>query len=236
MDDKEWYEKGHANYFMSNFIHKDSRIDNIKDWVATYVPKGSKIVDIGCGDMSLCNLMPEHTWVGLDLDDKKDPRIVKQDVTKTPYAFDRGTFDAAVCSEVLEHLFDPLAVIQEAYRVIKPKGYFIVTVPNFDSLDNLLSYHREMLLDYNKFWTVEHIRLFNHQTMGKLLTDTGFKIIEQVGQSQCFSAMLVQSTKGFMEYVETKFKVKMTQAEADQAIGRLLPYNCPGIGFLTQKV
>jgi 2-polyprenyl-3-methyl-5-hydroxy-6-metoxy-1,4-benzoquinol methylase len=41
-----------------------------------------------------------------------------------------GTFDLAVCSEVLEHLDDPRAGAATLYRALRPGGLAIVTMPN----------------------------------------------------------------------------------------------------------
>ena len=42
-----------------------------------------------------------------------------------------ASFDGAVCSEVMEHLYDPLAAAKELFRVLKPGGTLVMTVPHF---------------------------------------------------------------------------------------------------------
>lgn len=43
--------------------------------------------------------------------------------------FDSNSFDAIVCSEVLEHVPDPRKVLDEAQRVLKSDGLFLMCVP-----------------------------------------------------------------------------------------------------------
>ena len=62
------------------------------------------------------------------------------DVTKTPLVsivargeeipLESSQFDLVICSQVLEYIFDPAAVIAEVHRVLKPSGYFILSVPS----------------------------------------------------------------------------------------------------------
>jgi len=44
-------------------------------------------------------------------------------------AFKDKTFHAVICSELLEHVIDPLRVLQEVSRVLKPGGVLLVCVP-----------------------------------------------------------------------------------------------------------
>jgi len=50
------------------------------------------------------------------------------DGTKLPFKAD--VFSHTICSEVLEHIPDDMAAIQELSRVMKPVGRFIITIPH----------------------------------------------------------------------------------------------------------
>ncbi len=82
-------------------------------------------VDLKCEDLcqarAYLNLMAGESsgrWV-----------VARADVTKLPFA-DR-CFDIVICSEVLEHIGDNRAAIQELVRVLKPGGDLVVTVPRY---------------------------------------------------------------------------------------------------------
>ena len=53
---------------------------------------------------------------------------VRADAGK-PLPFKDATFDAAVCTEVLEHVHDARAVLREIARVVRPGGRILVSVP-----------------------------------------------------------------------------------------------------------
>jgi len=54
------------------------------------------------------------------------------------FPFKDGEFDAVLFCEIIEHLIiDPVAVIQEIKRVLKPNGVLILTTPNVSRLENV---------------------------------------------------------------------------------------------------
>lgn len=44
--------------------------------------------------------------------------------------FNTSTFDVVLSSEVIEHVSDPLAAVEELYRVLKPAGHLVLSTPN----------------------------------------------------------------------------------------------------------
>lgn len=93
-----------------------------------------------------------------------------------------GQFDAAVCIEVFEHLYDPLAAAREISRLVAPGGILIATVPNFGYFAwRLLALlrarvpHEPESID-NPFKGV-HIRFFNVQSLKKLVEMAGFQVV-----------------------------------------------------------
>jgi len=95
-------------------------------------------------------------------------------------AAESGNFDGACCIEVCEHLMDPLAAARELFRVLKPGGVVVATVPNF-------GYHAWRLMaliraqvpsepenvKLNRF-NGSHIRYFSTTTFRRLFSDAGF--------------------------------------------------------------
>jgi len=93
--------------------------------------------------------------------------------------FVNSFFDAVSCIAVLEHVFNPPNVLDEIHRVLKPRGIFIVEVPNIAWIP-----YRIQLL-FGKLpktggvysgadW--EHLHNFTKITLFKLLIKKGFKI------------------------------------------------------------
>ncbi|MEM3393038.1 MAG: class I SAM-dependent methyltransferase [Candidatus Bathyarchaeia archaeon] len=43
--------------------------------------------------------------------------------------FKQSSFDLITCFETIEHLYNPELMINEAYRILKPNGVFIISTP-----------------------------------------------------------------------------------------------------------
>ncbi len=56
--------------------------------------------------------------------------IVYDDMTRSN--FPDGSFDGVVTVEVLEHVMQDEKFLSEVYRVLKPGGFFLMTTPNGD--------------------------------------------------------------------------------------------------------
>jgi SAM-dependent methyltransferase len=93
-----------------------------------------KVVDVGCGAQPYRSLLPTGTvYVGLDIANAEEafgyapPDVVHFDGGRWPEAT-RGA-DVILCTEVLEHVLDPAAMLREAFAALKPGGRLLLTVP-----------------------------------------------------------------------------------------------------------
>jgi SAM-dependent methyltransferase len=94
--------------------------------------------------------------------------------------------DGAVCSEVFEHLYDPLASAIELNRILKPGGVLVATVPNFGYLPwRFMAFVRAELPSEpeskaNRYKGV-HIRYFNTFSLARMMRDAGFSQVKVTG-------------------------------------------------------
>lgn len=80
--------------------------------------------------------------------------------------FPDRTFDLVVGLDVLEHIEDDAAVMRELYRICKPGGRLLLTVPAYDWLH---SSHDEALGHYRRYTT---------RRIARLMRDVGFRPIK----------------------------------------------------------
>jgi SAM-dependent methyltransferase len=97
-----------------------------------------------------------------------------------------GTCNGAICSKVLEHLWDPLATVKELNRILSPGGVLVITIPNFGYLPwRLLAFLRAQVpLEpesmENRYRGV-HIRFYSKLMLNRLLNDAGFNKVQIFG-------------------------------------------------------
>ena len=87
-----------------------------------------KILDIGCGNKPFLNLFDKNdNYIGIDFSQDSCADII-QDLNKD-FPFDNNYFDIIIISETLEHLPDPLKVLNETSRVLKRNGIIFISTP-----------------------------------------------------------------------------------------------------------
>ena len=92
-----------------------------------------RVLDVGAGESPWRDLMPRATYVGLDtshsdafgMSRRRD--VVYYDGAGLPFEDDE--FDHVLCTEVLEHVGEPLPFLADLHRVLRPGGTLVLTVP-----------------------------------------------------------------------------------------------------------
>lgn len=162
----------------------------VQEILNTHIQTGSRCLDVGCGDGSSVGpwlLARKCTYMGVDISQNAiqkaassglQAKLIK-DASSLPFPDD--SFDAALCLEVLEHLFEPHLALAEMLRVLKPGGVLVTTVPN-------VAYWRRRLdlallgrwnpigddLSVEQPWRDPHIRFFTPPSLKRLIASTGY--------------------------------------------------------------
>lgn len=100
------------------------------------------------------------------------------DITSIPSA--DASFDAILCSEVLEHVPEPTHALDEFARLLKPGGIIILTAP-FGSNVHMAPYH--YCSGFSKYWYEHH------------LTQRGFSIESLVSNGDWYTLLRQEITR-----------------------------------------
>lgn len=90
-------------------------------------PEKGRILDMGCGAFPFQPHGGGYEVVGIDQD---KAGFTQCDFSYNPLPFPDGSFDAVTAWEVFEHLENPFFAMREVWRVLKPAGRFLMSVPN----------------------------------------------------------------------------------------------------------
>lgn len=162
--------------------------------------KEKKILDLGCASgYSTCQIgrfVPRAKIVGVDINEKlikfakkKYPKFkfLVADAENLPLK--DKSFDTVVCTEVLEHLVSPKKALQEAHRVLTPRGKLILELDTDSSLFRLIWFFWSHFFR-GKVWDDSHLHRFSVKDLEKLLNGNGFliekKIITHLGMAVTF--------------------------------------------------
>lgn len=225
----EYYKKYYTDtpetqlYTMEKKGHA-SRLLVFQDWLKEKVKPGGKVLDIGCGDMHFSTLMPEYEWTGVDINiDRAKGRAIKYDIMQTPYPLPAAEFDAIVCSEVLEHVWDLRVIHREAKRLLKRDGVYIVSTPNFAWIEHFLQNFSQLLTDTDKTWTMEHIRQYTSGTHKRYLNECGFAVDRVAGADPQYSGHMAHAVEVLYHNLEHRSPGQYDHGRVEQLVGLMFP-------------
>jgi|Deesub1362A_J573_1020465.scaffolds.fasta_scaffold02590_7 methionine biosynthesis protein MetW len=155
------------------------------------VPKDGdlRILDLGCGtglnSTALCR--QGHRVVGVDISREAMVQYCRRGFTglvmdlEQGLAFTSQSFDLVFCSEVLEHLVSPGDLLREVFRVLRPGGRLVLSVPN-----SAFWIYRLAALAGRTLSEVQHpmhLRFFSLRGLVGLLRQAGLRVEEIMGRN-----------------------------------------------------
>jgi SAM-dependent methyltransferase len=157
--------------------------------VLSDLPAGTSLLDAGAGECAYRKYCGHLRYVSQDLakyDGSGEVGLqmgvwdtsgidIVSDITDIPVP--DASFDAVLCTEVLEHVSNPVAALKELERVLKPGGTLIITAP-FVSMTHFAPYH--YATGFSRYFYESHLQSF------------GFDIVELVENGNFFEFVATQ--------------------------------------------
>jgi 2-polyprenyl-3-methyl-5-hydroxy-6-metoxy-1,4-benzoquinol methylase len=157
--------------------------------IVAALPKGSVVMDLGCGNgstlaalrrsgLSLHGLDSSVSGVGIACREHPELDIsvadVTADLTSHPlYA----KCDLVITTEVVEHVFLPRLFVRNCYGFLRPGGKLVISTPYHGYLKNLvLAVTGRLDAHFTALWDYGHIKFWSHETLILLLREAGFEI------------------------------------------------------------
>jgi SAM-dependent methyltransferase len=121
-----------SNLFAFNLVNRDR-------WIAGQakrVPAGSRVLDVGAGSAPYRSLFAHCSYKTQDFAQLKDEQLRHGGYTAIDFVsradavpIPDASIDVVLCTEVLEHVPEPVAVVAEFGRILAPGGRLILTAP-----------------------------------------------------------------------------------------------------------
>jgi 2-polyprenyl-3-methyl-5-hydroxy-6-metoxy-1,4-benzoquinol methylase len=130
--------------------------------------RGQRLLDVGCGNGSFLAKMKGIGWIVEGTE--TDPGAAENASDTYGFKIHHGrleelhlegeSFDAITMSHVIEHVHDPVSLLKECFRLLKPGGKIVVKTPNPDSLG-----HRLFREHWISLFPPGHLHLFSRAAL-----------------------------------------------------------------------
>ncbi|WP_027474802.1 methionine biosynthesis protein MetW [Curvibacter gracilis] len=163
--------------------------------IAALVPRGARVLDLGCGDGALLDVLQRErgcTGYGIEIDDanvlacvKRGVNVIQLNLDEGLSMFDDASFDVVLQIDTLQHLRNAEVMLRETARVGKTG---IVAFPNFAHWPNRLSVLRGRMpvtkrLPY-QWYDTPNIRVGTFADFIDLAHKNALRIVDAFGLEQ----------------------------------------------------
>lgn len=161
------------------------------------------VLDIGCGDgtaaATAAPLLTGHRIVGVDWSQDaltraraRLPYAIRGELSGEGLPFQDASVDAVLFSEVVEHLVDPDAALDEIRRILRPGGHLMLSTPNLAAWYNrglLLAGVQPVFSEVSLRAihgrpgreVVGHLRLYTARALREFVAAAGFEVVRLQG-------------------------------------------------------
>jgi methionine biosynthesis protein MetW len=164
----------------------------IQHAIAELVPKGSRVLDLGCGDGAMLDYLQRErgcTGYGVEIADANvlacvacGVNVIQLNLDEGLAIFEDASFDVVLQIDTLQHLRNAEVMLRETARVGRVG---IVAFPNFAHWPNRLSILKGRMpvtkrLPY-QWYDTPNIRVGTHADLGSLAERNGLRVLDSFG-------------------------------------------------------
>lgn len=158
--------------------------------------EGGRLLDVGCGSGKFLATMRDLNWQvqGTEID------VAAADIAKQVHdlpvfvgelrdaSFENESFDVITLNHVIEHVYDPIELLKECSRLLRPDGKLILATPNTQSLGHAI---------FRRWWRglepPRHLILFSTQALKICLEKAGLHVVAMQSSSRMALPLYVSS-------------------------------------------
>ncbi len=234
----KYYQEGEGSYSVS-YTDEEIAYFRLKAFLVYRkasqlidIEKGRRFIDIGCGEGWVMDEFKRkgYSVVGLDFSThgikEFNPHLLE--FTEQGNIYDllkikirsKVKCDILMLANVIEHVTDPVKLLNEIKEIMFPNAILIITAPNdFSPLHELLFEEQKIS---KMFWLhyPDHLSYFNKESMNKLLLDLGFKIHTIVADNPV-DLNLLNENSNYIEDTSKGKNIHLFRVKTDNFLGSL---------------
>lgn len=158
----------------------NNKFEEIFERISPYLYENISIVDVGCAQGGMLNVLKEKGYLnlnGMDLSDTNLKTLRKKGINSWNNSICDITnidhkFDFVILSHILEHVCDLQTAVCNLKKILTDKGYTYIEVPN---ASKYAEYYPQAPFH---FFNIEHINHFDLNSLENLFLPYGFKFIK----------------------------------------------------------
>jgi len=173
-------------YHEAEYDSSDEAIDAAKAYmvalqpILTQLPRSERVLEIGSGTGVLLDFLNLYGFKDLVGVEPSGSAIAAAPLRRQAWLregifderdFEPSSFDLICCFMTMEHVRDPLATANAAYRLLRPGGVFVTVTHDYCSFVNRLLGKRSPIID------IEHMQIFSNTSITALFQRCGFDAV-----------------------------------------------------------
>jgi len=161
--------------------------------ISKMVPRKARVLDVGCGDGSLAEIIQEHCCADVF---GIEPEITRVELArkrgiKVHHGFldensrrDFGEFEVVLFADVLEHVPNPFQLIEYALCCLARNGSIVISVPNAAHWSvRLMVLGGRFVYEECGIRDATHLRWFTRESLILFLRRAGLRVVEMKSSS-----------------------------------------------------
>ncbi len=158
-------------------IHRE-RVDIEQMFLGNIVP--GRVLEVGCGDGTMLSRLADLGWSveGQEVDPISATIAAKANITihlgsLVSLNLPEASYDAIVMNHVIEHVHDPVKLLAECQRLLKPGGILVAVTPNIRSFA-----HRAFHSNWRDLDPPRHVMIHCRNSLHPVAEKAGFASIK----------------------------------------------------------
>ena len=175
-----------SQHALSNPISRWALEDRLRVSLQMVPENTASLLDLGCGEGHFLAMVekrfPAARLAGVDLSEEniryakgilKKAKLIRGDAAKTNLP--GSSFDVVLALELLDHVESDGALISEAWRLLKPKGMLVISIPDSSMLLWNVTWS-VWTRTLGRRWEGKHLREYDERRLTRLLESNGFRV------------------------------------------------------------